>query len=434
MYFVDPYRSEPIQISSNGVNPISGKMSKYFKNTLKNTYDRNLKIIGYYNIYNKEYIITTETNDGSVNQLIFNSSNWDFLEAYTVNPATLAIVSSPTKGTLSAISGGLVTYSSTPGSTGTDTFSYSFTPVGGSTPITKNICIGILPGSTEIFNFSLGSVSGQNFSVYSNPSAPVGGLGNTAPVAISIVGGQYRINGGTWVTSSGLFYPSDQVEVRVFTSSLELTATSATLTIGSKSAVFIATTKSGEPISYSYSVSLGTTTTNVCTATPITVYSGSSSWGTEMFLYANSDLTGFIGDFGYAVEPGTNNIWSLTNDGSAPLIVYFDTALDCSVSTDVTITACGTNPDISNFVTLYAYSNTAVDTNVSVEIQWVGSLSTVLTGTAVITAGNSIGSITVGTVPPGENYSSLEILSITPSSSSTQNYVEGSVSGGTCPT
>ena len=251
MYFVDPYRSEPIQISYNGVGPISGKMSKYFKNTLKNTYDNKLKIIGYYNIYNKEYIITSETKDGSVNQLIFNSSNWDFLESYTVNPATLAIVSTPTKGTLSSIVGGVVTYSSTPESTGTDTFSYSFIPVGGSTTITKNICIDILPGSTEVYGFSLGSVSEQDFSVFSDPSAPVGDLGNTAPVNISIVGGQYRINAGSWVTTAGFFYPSDEVEVRVLTSASEGVSTSATLTIGDKSSTFTATTKEAVTLTYS---------------------------------------------------------------------------------------------------------------------------------------------------------------------------------------
>jgi len=252
MYFVDPYRSEPIQISYNGVAPISGKMSKYFKNTLKNTYDNKLKIIGYYNIYNKEYIITSETKDGSVNQLIFNSSNWDFLESYTVNPATLAIVSSPTKGTLSSIVGGVVTYSSTPESTGTDTFSYSFIPVGGSTTITKNICIDILPGITSVYDFSLGVVNGQDFGVYSDPSAPVGGLGNTAPVDISIVGGQYRLNEETWLSTPGFFYPNDEVEARVLTSALQGVTTSATLTIGDKSSTFTATTK--EPVTVNYSL------------------------------------------------------------------------------------------------------------------------------------------------------------------------------------
>ena len=275
MYFIDPYRSEPIQISYNGVGPISGKMSKYFKNTLKNTYDNGLKIIGYYNIYNKEYIITTETKDGSVNQLIFNSSNWDFIESYTVNPATLAIVSSPTKGTLSAIVGGLLTYSSTPGSTGTDTFSYSFTPVGGGSTITKNICINILPGSTSVYDFSLGSVIGQEFSVYSNPSSPVGNLGNTAPVSISIVGGQYRINGGSWVTTSGFFYPADEVEVRVLTSATQNTATSTTLTIGGKSSVFTATTKDETPVAFTFTPVTGAEistlySSNIVTITGIT--------------------------------------------------------------------------------------------------------------------------------------------------------------------
>lgn len=251
MYFVDPYRSEPIQISYNGVGAISAKMSKYFKNTIKNTYDNKLKIIGYYNIYNKEYIITTETKDGSSQQLIFNSSNWEFLEPYDVNPSTLAIVTPPTNGTLSAISGGLVNYTANILATSNDTFSYSFTPIGETTPITKNICVKINPGSTSVFDFSLGSVTGQEFSVYSTPSAPVGELGNTAPAPISIVGGQYRINEGSWVTTAGYFYPSDEVEVRVLTGSSQGVTTSATLTIGDKSSVFTAKTKVAVTVNYS---------------------------------------------------------------------------------------------------------------------------------------------------------------------------------------
>jgi hypothetical protein len=249
MYFVDPNRSEPVQISYNGIRPISAKMSKYFKNTLKNASDNNVKIIGYYNIYNKEYIVTTESTAGFINQLAFNDTNWEFNEPYTVNNATLAIVGSPSNGTLSAITAtGSVDYTGDIGTTGSDTFSFSFTPTGGGASVTKNVCINVSQGNIDLFNFILGFVVNQPLSSDSDPSNIIGNLGNTAPVAISIsAGGQYRINGGAWTSSSGYYYPGEQVEVRVFTSASLDTETTTTLTIGNRSAVFSATTETGVP-------------------------------------------------------------------------------------------------------------------------------------------------------------------------------------------
>jgi hypothetical protein len=180
--------------------------------------------------------------------------------------------------------------------------------------------------------------------------------------------------------------------------------------------------------SYSYSVKLGTTLTNVCTATPTTVYSDSSTWTVGMILAG-------LGDAIYIVQTINNDIYEIVWDGStgaSPSYLGNDTGNNCTTLTDVTITACGTNPDGAGVVTLYAYASQAVDTSVSVEIRWTGDLFTQLTGTAIISSGQSIGSVTVSPTLTGENFVSLEILSITPASSSTQNYIEGSVSGGTC--
>jgi hypothetical protein len=191
--------------------------------------------------------------------------------------------------------------------------------------------------------------------------------------------------------------------------------------------------------SYSYSVKLGTTLTNVCTATTVTVFSDSSTWALGMGLYSDAALTNYlplVGD-NYIVQTINNDIYEIVWDGepgTSPSYLGNDTGNNCSTLTDVVITACGTNPDGAGVVTLYAYASQAVDTSVSVEIRWTGDLFTQLTGTAIISSGQSIGSVTVSPTLTGENYGSLEILSITPTSSSTQNYIEGSVSGGTCET
>lgn len=529
IYFVDPFRSEPIRAGLDGVDTISGKMAKYFKKTLQEAYEAGKKLIGYYDIFYNEYLLTTETAGDILVSVPFNTLNWQLDDTYVIPAAGISITTNGTKGVATYNSTtGIATYTPNNGETGSDNFTFSFTPTGG-VLTTKKVCITIQEGNTCGNIFTFGDIVGANLNqVYESNPILISGINIPAPISIT-GGGQYKINDGAFTSTSGTVPPDSNVIVRITSSATQNTAVSTTLTVGCRSDAFSVTTKDETPnpfaftavtnaelstsyssnvvtisgitgsvaisvtggeyringgtytstagtitngqtvqvrrtssasyetlvaatltvgtlsssynittrasaTSYSYGVKFGTTTENVCIATPITVYSSSSAWGVEMSLYANADLTGYIGSFGYAVEPGTNNIWSLTSDGSAPLIVYSDTALDCSVGTNVTITACGTNPDISDFVTLYAYSNTAVDTNVSVQIQWIGSLSTELTGTAVITTGNSIGSITVGTAASGENYSSLEILSITPSSSSTQNYVEGSVSGGSCPT
>ena len=191
---------------------------------------------------------------------------------------------------------------------------------------------------------------------------------------------------------------------------------------------------SGAVTSYSYTVKLGTTLSNVCTATPTTVYSDSSTWVFGMGLYSDAALTTLISTTNqYIVQTINNDIYNIDEfDGMASLGT--DTGNNCTTLTNVTITACGTNPDGAGVVTLYAYASQAVDTSVSVQIRWIGDLFTELTGTAFISSGQSIGSTTVSPASIGENYGSLEILSITPTSSSTQNYIEGSVSGGSCAT
>ena len=257
IYFVDPNRSEPIRIAYNGVESIAGKMSKFFRRTLKNAVEDGVKLIGYYNVYNREYILTTEQFGSVIIELQFNASNWDPLEDFTVDTQTLAISTAPTKGTVelevvSSLKTGNAIYTPDIGESGSDTFSFSFLPEGEIVPVIKNICINISEGQTEVPPFSLGEVSNQGLSVISDISVQAGGFPITAPVPISITSpGQYRINEGAWVSSSGYFYPGDEVVVRInTTSATPLTTVSTTLTIGTESAVFSATTASFEEVGY----------------------------------------------------------------------------------------------------------------------------------------------------------------------------------------
>jgi outer membrane biosynthesis protein TonB len=99
------------------------------------------------------------------------------------------------------------------------------------------------------------------------------------------------------------------------------------------------------------------------------------------------------------------------------------------VITNVTINI-GTqnNAGGSGEITVYAYTsgNTNVDTGVTVGFKWVGDLSTEITDTVLITNGTSCGNNTFAGAEIGENTSTFEITNITPISSGTQSYSEGS--------
>ena len=244
MYFVDPYRSEPVQISMNGVNSIAVKMSKFFRNTINEVYKNKTKLIGYYNIFNREYILTYEDLYSVINQLTFDVNNWQTQNTNTVDYDTLAIETEPTKGTVT-IDTELATalYTPTLNELGSDTFSFSFTQLGGGDPIEKNVCITIGAGNSDVDQFFFGDLIDQPVSTLIVSNA-VSANGVDVPVAISIVSGEYKIDDGAWTSTAGYIYPGQQAVVRVTSSASELTDTSCTLTMGDKSDTFTVTTMS----------------------------------------------------------------------------------------------------------------------------------------------------------------------------------------------
>ena len=83
----------------------------------------------------------------------------------------------------------------------------------------------------------------------------------------------------------------------------------------------------------------------------------------------------------------------------------------------------------SGELTFFAYCDTGatlVDTDVTVPIQWVGDLSSVINTNVVIYSGTNCGSATSAGAEPGEYYSTMTINGdFTPMTSSTQEYVGG---------
>jgi len=255
LYFVDPFRSEPIKTGLDGIAPISGKMSKYFKRVLQQAYESGKKIIGYYDIFNNEYLLSTETEGDILAVPGFDGLNWQLEDSYTVLPSAISITAQGTKGvTTYNNTTGIATYTPNSGQTGADSFSFGFT-VGG-IPKTKNVCITITAGNPCPNNFVFGEITGASLStVYTSNAVNIYGIDISVPV--TIIGGEYRINGGSWTSLAGVVVNNDIVEVRQTSSGTPSTKTTATLTVNCRVVDFDVTTA-------------GTTTTTTTTSTTTT--------------------------------------------------------------------------------------------------------------------------------------------------------------------
>lgn len=238
LYYVDPHRSEPVRSGLDGVKPITGKMTKFFKSVLQLAFAQGKKIIGYYDEFNNEYIISIETDGDIVTQFSFTPDSWQTIELYTIAVADIVSVNTPSMGTVSGVDGlGNVVYQSP--TSGSANFTFTFNV--GVVPITKRACIAIGAGITAVNPFYFIPQTNQLISTYIL-SNTILVTGNTVPVAISITGGQYSINGGTFTSAAGVVNPLDTVQVEVMSSASVNTATSATLTISGTSAAFSVTT------------------------------------------------------------------------------------------------------------------------------------------------------------------------------------------------
>lgn len=99
LYWIDPYRSEPVRAGLDGVAPISGKMSKYFKATLQQAIADGKKIIGFYDIFNNEYGVSIEDVSDAVILYPFNSTVWNIYDDYNITEEDITNVSEPAHGT-----------------------------------------------------------------------------------------------------------------------------------------------------------------------------------------------------------------------------------------------------------------------------------------------------------------------------------------------
>lgn len=133
----------------------------------------------------------------------------------------------------------------------------TFTPVGTSVKLRfgvwdfgsvnfDNLTIGGSSGGSDTTPnaFTFTDVTGAALStVYTSNAITVAGI--NAAAVISVTGGEYRINSGAWVTSSGTVNNGDSVQVRRTSSGSVSTAVTVVLTIGGVSDTYSVTTGTG---------------------------------------------------------------------------------------------------------------------------------------------------------------------------------------------
>ncbi len=93
----------------------------------------------------------------------------------------------------------------------------------------------------DAFSFPSVAAADPN-SVTASAAITVQGINTTA--AISVAGGEYRVNGGGWTATAGTVGPGDQVETRLTSSASLAASVTATVTIGGVAGTFTVTTRS----------------------------------------------------------------------------------------------------------------------------------------------------------------------------------------------
>lgn len=246
-YFIDPNKSEPHRADAGGVRPISGKMTKFFRDTLQALTNTKRSYIGFFNSFYKEYILTAELESGVVIEAKFDSSSW-LGDNYVVAAGDIT-VEQPTNGSVTYNSlTGVATYTPNTDYVGADPFTFEFDGV------ERNVCLSVIAGQTVPNQFFFLDLTDQplNSLIVSN-AILVDGINIPSP--ISVVGGEYEINGsGVWLTASTTVVNGDSVRVRQTSSNLNETETTTTLTIGTVSDTFNVTTISTPTMTYTIDV------------------------------------------------------------------------------------------------------------------------------------------------------------------------------------
>lgn len=176
-----------------------------------------------------------------------------------------------------------LTISPIDGKSGLATVKLTASTVDGNTTESFNIFVGDrIPDTVTFTSLTDKSTSTQ---VESN-SVNITGISDG--ISVSISGGEYQIDGGTWTSGSGTINNNSTIKVRLTTSGSNSTSATATLSIGTADITFTATTKAPAPVAVNGKCGISNNSTINIAPT-----SNLCSRGTSSAVVDNSDITGF---------------------------------------------------------------------------------------------------------------------------------------------
>ena len=231
IYFIDPNNSVPMRYGYDGLTAIPKKKDKFFKGFLQAAKQAGRDIISIWDNYTRNNIISAQVREDDLVSVPMDENSFKYQEDYIIDPASITITTQMTKGVVTYNDNGwLIT--PTIGQTGADTFMYSFV-VNGNT-IIKKACVTIVPASQDPIPFMFNDVIDAELStMYESNIVLISGI--TAPIPMSITGGEYSFDGVIWSSASVLVSNDTEVRVRRLSSSLYSTTVSVVLTTGSYS-------------------------------------------------------------------------------------------------------------------------------------------------------------------------------------------------------
>lgn len=231
MGFIDPYKSEPYEMTLSDIDPISGKMSKFFKSIIQPAYQAGKKLHQFYNDYYEEVVLAIQATGGILTVFPFDLVNWNPFDSYVIAPGDITATPNGSHSTASYDNTtGDATYTPTTNYVGNDAPTFTFNKPGGGT-ITKNSCLNWTASDTVVDLFAFMPLINQPLSTVI-PSNTILVNGNTGPVAITITGGEMNINNTGWTSSPGIVNAGDTVQIRQTSSATLNTETDTVLSIG----------------------------------------------------------------------------------------------------------------------------------------------------------------------------------------------------------
>lgn len=230
IYFVDDNECLPCRdTETNGTEPISGKMLNYFKDYINKAKDAGSRLIGISHDYKNNYSLTIESLSDQLVTLYFTDADY---ENTPPDPYSIS-VEPTTKGTVSYDpSTGIIHYVNDTLETGRDDITVN---IQGQDP--RIIELNIREGSTTPLPFNFIDRNNVELStqIESN-TITISGI--DIPTDVTVIGGEYSKNGGSYTNSPTTAVNGDRFKVRLTSSGTYETTSSVTLTVGGTSGTF----------------------------------------------------------------------------------------------------------------------------------------------------------------------------------------------------